>query len=193
MKLHTSLTSPFGYKCRMAIRVAGLESSVEVVEADTKSEALRQINPLSKVPALELGDGRVVINSPLIAAYFSELSVNDDLCPAGGAEKWDVLYFEALADGMVEAGVLIFYESLRADGEKSPTWVDKQQGKIKMALGVFEAQAKDFGKASDIGLLSLAAGLSWFDRRDIIGNWQGDYPNLSAWLDRFMQREFWID
>lgn len=193
MKLHTSLTSPFGYKCRFAVRVAGLEDRVETVEADTKSEALRALNPLSKVPTLELDDGRVVINSSIIAAYLADQAGDCPLYPTDEAEKWNVLYLEALADGMVEAGVLVFYESLRPEGEKSPAWVEKQQVKIKMALGVFEAKAKDFGDTPHIGLLSLAAGLSWFDRRDVVGNWHADHPNLSAWLDRFMENEFWID
>ena len=193
MKLHTSMTSPFGYKCRMAVVALGLENRVEVVEADTKSEALRNINPLSKVPALELDDGRVVINSPIIAAYLADQAGPSDLYPADEAAKWNVLYMEALADGMVDAGVLVFYEGLRPDGEKSPAWIEKQQGKIKTGLGVFEAQAKDFGDMPHIGLIALAAGLAWFDRRDIVGNWHGDHPNLSAWLHRFKKHEFWID
>jgi len=191
MKLYTSLTSPFGHKCRLVVHAEGLADRVQIVQPDIKSEAYVNVNPLRKVPALELDDGRVLINSPLIAAYLASQGDGAKTYPEVEREKWDVLNKEAIADGMVEAGVLIFMEGLRAEDERSQSWLERQNGKITAALDVFEAESSTYGDAAHIGLLSLASGLAWFDRRDIIGDWRESHPNLKSWLERFAQNDFW--
>jgi glutathione S-transferase len=66
MILRSSPASPFGRKVKIAAALLGLSGRIEVVLADTTDpyEALRTQNPLGKIPALILEDGRVLYDSP---------------------------------------------------------------------------------------------------------------------------------
>lgn len=191
MKLHTSSTSPFGRKCRMVAHLVGVSNLLEVVEADYKSPAFARLNPLGKIPALELDDGRAMIDSPVIAAYLASLGDESLVYPQDPDTKWPSLHLEALADGVTDAAVLAYLEERRADGEKSQGWLDKQFGKMNAGLDVIEAQAARFQDRTDIGVLAVAAGLGWIELRAVGGDWREGRPNLSAWMDSFVQRDCW--
>ena len=191
MKLHTSSTSPFGRKCRMVAHVVGVADRLDVVEADYKSSAFASLNPLGKIPALELEDGRALIDSPVIAAYLASLGDGSLVYPQDPDAKWQALHLEALADGVTDAAVLAYLEERRADGEKSQGWLDKQFGKMNAGIDVIEAQAARFQDRTDIGVLAVAAGLGWIELRSVGGDWREGRPNLSAWMDGFATRDCW--
>lgn len=191
MKLHTSPTSPFGRKCRMAAHVAGVADRLEIVFADYKSAAFEALNPLGKVPALELDDGTALIDSPVIAAYLASLGDEAKVYPTDADAKWRALHLEALADGVTDAAVLAYLEDARADGEKSPGFLDKQLGKMNAGLDVIETMAADFDDRTDIGVLAVAGGLSWIGLKAVGGDWRDGRPNLAAWMDRFAARDCW--
>ena len=189
MKLHTSPTSPFGRKCRLVAYVAG--SQMENVDANYKSpEYTAKLNPLGKVPSLELDDGRVLIDSPVIAAYVAAQGDASKIYPEGEA-KWAALSLEALADGLTDAAVLAYLEQARGDGERSKGWLDKQFAKMNAGLDAVETLAGDFDDATHIGVLAVAGGLSWIDLKGVGGDWREGRPNLSAWWDRFTQSDCW--
>ena len=57
--------SPFGRKCRFAIRHLGLADRVEVGDPDSEDH-IRALNPLAKVPALMRDDGDALFDSRVI-------------------------------------------------------------------------------------------------------------------------------
>ena len=63
--LRSSVRSPFGRKVRIAASVVGLTDDILVEETDTMSadDPIRQQNPLGKIPALVLEDGRTLYDS----------------------------------------------------------------------------------------------------------------------------------
>ena len=191
MKLHTSITSPFGRKCRMVAQLAGVSDRLDVVEADYKSAAFARLNPLGKVPALELDDGSILIDSPVIAAYLASLGDGAKIYPQDADTKWRTLHLEALADGVADAAVLAYLEERRPDGERSQGWLDKQFGKMNAGLGALESLAGGFKDRTDIGVLAVAAGLGWIELRSVGGDWRAARPNLSAWMDTFAQSACW--
>ena len=109
--LRSSPASPFVRKVRIAIQMLGLSDRVEIVDADLQNaaEPLLEQNPLGKIPALILEDGRVLYDSFVIIDYLDSLSDAAELIPSGAA-RYDVLTRHALADGIMEAGVLQVYE-----------------------------------------------------------------------------------
>jgi len=194
MKLYTSLTSPFGRKCRIVAHVVGLLERVEVCPVDYKTDAYRALNPLAKVPALECDDGMVLIDSPVIAAYLDSCGGAPDVVyPISPKARWQALALEALADGIMDAGVLIFLENKRRAEHRSEGWLAAQAGKVNAGLDALESHAGDFGHQRTIGILATAAALSWLEYRDIVGDIRRTRPRLGAWLDEIAREPFMVD
>ena len=190
MKLYTSLTSPFGRKCRMVAIVAGIADRVEVTEIDYKAEAYRALNPLGKVPALGRDDDTVIIDSPLICAYLASLGDEHAVYPENSEARWQALCLEALADGITDAGVLIFMEKKRREEHRSQGWIDAQTSKINAGLDAINAVAGEFGDGTQIGILAVAAAVGWLEFRSVVAGIRTHRPNLSVWLDRIADAEF---
>ena len=192
MKLFTSLTSPFGRKCRMVSHVAGITGRVEVVDVDYKAASYIKTNPLGKVPALQRDDGTVLIDSPLICDYLAAQVDGGSIYPQDQEARWQQLCLEALADGITDAGILIFMENKRTEDRRSQEWMEKQAGKIHAGLDAIEAVAAEFGDSTSIGVLACAAAISWLEFRSIVTGIRTARPNLSAWLDEITTKDFMI-
>jgi len=192
MKLYTTFTSPYGRKCHMTAHVAGIADRVAVTEVDYHDQAYAKINPLSKVPALERDDGTILIDSPVICAYLARQGDENAIYPTDEEARWQVLCLEALADGITDAGVSIFLENKRREEHRSRGWVEAQTTKIHAGLDAVEKVAAEFGDSTHIGVLAVAAAVSWMEFRSVIEGIRGDRHNLSAWLDRIAQEDFMI-
>ncbi|MEG3617289.1 glutathione S-transferase N-terminal domain-containing protein [Magnetovibrio sp. PR-2] len=192
MKLFTSLTSPFGRKCRMVAHVAGITGRVEVVDVDYKAQSYLKTNPLGKVPALQRDDGTVLIDSPVICQYLSSLVDGQKIYPVKQEQRWRQLCLEALADGISDAGILIFMENKRHEDKRSQEWMEAQAKKIHAGLDAVELVAAEFGDSTSIGVLACAAAISWLEFREIVSGIRTARPNLSAWLDDVSLRDYMI-
>ena len=118
MKLIFSPASPFVRKVRVVIDESGLTDQVTPVPVQTTplvtDPAARSANPLGKIPALVLDDGKSLFDSRVICRYLNDIS-GAGLYPA--ERIWDVLTLEALADGIMEAAVLMIYEGRLREAE----------------------------------------------------------------------------
>ena len=94
MILHWSPRSPYVRKVMIAAHEMGLQDRIRIVRTvaggTTPHRELMKINPVGKIPTLELEDGTAVYDSPVIIEYLSRLDspkltlVAPD---AGGAER----------------------------------------------------------------------------------------------------------
>ncbi len=111
--------------------------------------ALVADNPLGKIPCLVLDDGGALYDSRVICEYLDTLHQGARLFPAGGAERWEALRLQALADGIMDAALLTRYETfLRPEALRWTAWVDGQLDKVRRALDRIEAvEAPGFGGA----------------------------------------------
>lgn len=187
MILRTTLTSPFGRKVRIAAALLGLQDKITIIEADTRdvNDNLRQQNPLGKIPTLVLGDGKAIYDSRVIVQFLQKIANKDFLIP-NGDQQIDTLIYEALADGLMDAAVIYFYEfRFRPKEHHVASWLDHQQGKIDRALVYAEEHHSDIHNGlPNIGDVSLACALSFLDAR-FEGKWREIYPRLVAWLKHF--------
>ena len=191
MKLIFSPASPFVRKVRVMVHEAGLRNQVEDVPVQTTALATdpvaRAANPLGKIPALILDNGRALFDSRVICRYL------DDLSGAGlypDERLWDVLTLEALADGIMESAVLMVYESrLRSENQRSTPWVDAQWAKVSHALDSLESNGFDAMDGElNFGQLSIACSLGYLDFRHNSLAWREGRPVLSKWNDKFQRR-----
>ena len=106
-----------------------------------------------------------------------------------------MLTLEATADGMMESGVLMVYETrLRPEGARSPEWVEAQWAKIARALEALEARwMSHLAGPLDMGQIAVACALGYLDFRHDARGWRQGHPALAAWHDGFATRQSMTD
>ena len=142
--LRTGFGSPFGRKARIAVSVLGLDGKVEVEPASTQDDAdpITRQNPLGKVPVLLLDDGSTLFDSPVVLEYLDVLAGGGRILPKDTKARFDALRLEALADGILDASILIVYEGRYRPAEMAVQgWIDRQAGKVERALGIARSRA----------------------------------------------------
>jgi glutathione S-transferase len=191
LTLRTGNNSPFGRKARIAIKVLALEGKVAVAEASTADPAdpIRAQNPLGKVPVLHLEDGTWLFDSPVILEYLDYVAGGGRIIPKEAQARFSALRLEALADGIMDASILINYEARYRPPEKhEPKWLDFQAGKVARALAGLEAAPPvAIDAPPHAGAITLACALGYRDFR-FPGTWRSTHPRLAAWLDDFAAR-----
>ncbi|MCB1521489.1 MAG: glutathione S-transferase N-terminal domain-containing protein [Hyphomicrobiaceae bacterium] len=190
MKLFTSPTTPYGRKVRIVATIKGVDRDIAFLEADTNppgNAELMKHNPLGKIPVLVLDDGTRVFDSRVICEHLDTLGGPGAprMFPEPWPERMAVLTLGALADGIAEAGILIFYESrFRPVEQHNGGWLARQQTRIDSALDFLDADPPAWKTHPDYGHIALAAALGHLDLRHG-GRWRKDRPRLTNWLDHF--------
>ncbi len=176
--------SPFARKCRIAAAHLGLGDRVIFVDGeDDPANELRATNPLNKIPVALLDDGTTLFDSRVILEYFDHLAGGDAIIPIDPARRFRALTWQALADGILDAAILIGYEArYRAPHERSTKWLAMQGDKIGRALDV--AEKRELPEAIDVGSIALACALGFLDLRHG-GAWRENHPRLVGFLDAF--------
>ena len=187
MILRSAAASPFVRKVRIAASILGLDSRITLEPADTTnpSDSVRRQNPLGKIPALVLDDGMVLFDSRVILDYLDHVAGGGRIVPADPKARFAALRLQALADGLMDASILLIYEGRWRPAEKhEQKWVDHQAGKVARALAALEAAPPALDAPPDVGRIALACALGYRDFR-FQGSWRKDHPRLVAWLDNF--------
>lgn len=188
MRLYSTSASPFGRKVKMTAIVKGLKDHIESVHGDTrdgKNAELGAANPLQKIPALILEDGTHLFDSKVICEYLDSLVPIPVLFPPSGIPRFRCLTRGALADGIMEAAVLIVYEDrYRPADKRVPEWIARQQAKIDGGLAALEASPPAWSSFPDYSHIAIACALGYLDFR-LEGKWRASHPKLVAWLKAF--------
>lgn len=185
MKLYYAMPSPFVRKVMMAMKELKIYDQVELIETSVvpgkeNSEYADRVNPLRKIPALELSDGSVVVDSVVICEYLNELDGSNRLIPADINDRQSVRTGHSIANGVMDAAVLIRYETfLRPEPNRWQVWIDEQHTKVDNALAWFDQRA--LGKLNTIEDIAVACALGYVDFR------MGDYP----WRDKYKSLAQW--
>ncbi|MDO9524986.1 MAG: glutathione S-transferase [Gemmobacter sp.] len=193
MRLYHSATSPYVRKVMVLLLETGQRDAVTLVAAsgtpvDPGTMPLAQ-NPLGKIPALERDDGPALYDSRVICRYLDDRA-GGKLYPKGPA-LWDTLTLEATADGMLDAAILMVYESrVRPEEKRLPEWVEGQWGKVARALDALESRwMAHLNGPLDMGQVAIACALAYLEFRHGDRTWRPDHPQLATWFDRFAQRD----
>ena len=187
MILRFAAPSPFVRKVRIAASVLGLDGDIALQDADLNdpAESIRVQNPLGKLPALVLDDGAVLYDSRVIVDYLDMQAGGGRIVPPSGMARIMALRQQALADGVMDAGVLQVYEArYRPEELHHQPWLDRQAEKVARALSAMEADPPALDATPDIGAIATACALGYLDFR-FNGDWRTGHPGLVAWLERF--------
>lgn len=187
MILRFSPFSPFVRKVRIAMGVLDLDDRIDMRATDLNDPAdtIRAQNPLGKIPALILEDGSAWYDSCVILEMLDHIAGGGRIVPREAPARFEALRLQALCDGMIDAGVLMVYETrYRPPEMRVQAWLDRQGDKVKRALDALEAEPPKLTAPPDVGQITLACALGYGDLR-FAGSWRKDHPRLVAWLDAF--------
>ena len=189
MKLRFSATSPYVRKVVAAAIETGLDSRIERVPTDPWSPDtdLPASNPLGKVPALELDDGTVLFDSPVICEYLDSLHNGPKLHPEGAA-RWTALRLAAIGDGICDAAINRLLDTRRPENLRSADWQQRQKTAVARACDLLEAEAGTLDGPVTIGQVAVACALGYLDLRWNADQWRQGRPKLAAWFETFSQR-----
>ncbi len=190
MILRSSPSSPFGRKVRIAVAVLGLDGEVKIEPADTTdtNDSVRRQNPLGKIPVLIAEDGTAYYDSRVILEYLDHRAGGAKILPRDANARLAALRLQALCDGILDASILIIYETRWRKAEAhEPKWLEHQAGKVARALAALEAAPPPLDATPNVGQIALACVLGYRDFR-FGGSWRSDHPRLVAWLDNFAAR-----
>ena len=200
MKLIGSTTSPYVRKARIVMAEKKLDYQFvqeNVWAADSKIAAS---NPLGKVPCLIMEGGEAVFDSRVIVEYLDTLSPVGKLIPSTGRERAEVKTWEALADGLVDAAILVRLENTfegRSPAQRSQAWIDRQMDKVHASLKAMAQGLGDKPYCSGIHLslsdISVGCALGWIEFRFPEIAWRTDHPNLAKLMDKLAQRPSFAD
>jgi len=157
----------------MAAHELNLTDKIELTEAlvlpgKENTDYANQVNPLRKIPALQIDDGSVILDSTVICHYLDELHGKHQLIPA--------------------SGVSIRYETfLRPEPQRWPVWIDEQWEKINNALNWFNK--RDNASAMTMDSIALACALGYLDFRSPDYTWREQYPHLATWHSKASQQD----
>jgi glutathione S-transferase len=198
MKLLGSLASPYVRKVRIVMAEKKLDYSLVLDNVWAPETTVPQSNPLGKVPCLIMEDGAAMFDSRVIVEYIDTLTPVGKLIPAQSRERAVVKCWEALADGVVDAAILVRLEkTFRPPEQQSKLWSDRQMGKVHAGL---KTMAADLGETpycagNQFTLADVATGcaLGWLSFRFPEITWRDDYPNLARLFDKVSERPSFKD
>lgn len=197
MKLIGSLASPFARKVRIVLAEKKIDYEFELDnpwKPDAKTPAF---NPLGKVPVLVLDDGTTLFDSRVIVEFLDNASPLTRLFPAENRERIEVRRWEALADGVLDAGILARLEGQRDAKAKSAAWIDRQMGKVRAGLAAMDEGLGDkpwcAGNGYTLADVAVGACLGWLDFRYPKLDWKKERPNLARLFAKLSERPSFAD
>jgi glutathione S-transferase len=143
-------------------------------------------NPLAKIPVLILASGDALYDSRVILEFLDSTHTGRTLFPAPGPARWAALRRQALADGGMDAALLVRYELMMRPKELVWTdWTNGQMSKIRRTLDALEAEAETLSHALaqdqlTIGEIAIGCFLGYLDFRFADENWRAARPKLTA-------------
>jgi glutathione S-transferase len=200
MKLIGAVTSPYVRKVRMVLSEKKLDYQFVAEDVWSAQTQIHAANPLGKVPCLIMEGGEAVFDSRVIVEYLDTLSPVGKLIPTGGRERAEVKTWEALADGLLDAAILARLEATwagRTPAQRSPAWIERQMGKIELALQAMERGLGDKPFCSGIHMslsdIAVVCEVAYLDFRFPQFDWRTGQPPLHKLHDKLALRASFID
>lgn len=132
--------SPFTRRVAIALHHYALPFTRDTRSIFGDAAALGQISPLTRIPALVLDNGEVLIDSAAILDHLDEQARSQtgnaaSLMPASGESRRFALQFAALACGMMEkAGAVVYERHFHAPHQRNIDWESRCLAQTRAGL-----------------------------------------------------------
>ena len=182
-------------RCGWSWQKKKLDYNLVLEDVWSAQTSMGEANPLGKVPCLVMEGSEALFDSRVIVEYLDTLSPVGKLIPSVGRERAEIKTWEALADGLLDAALLARMEATwsgRTEAQRSQAWIDRQLGKIDMALRAMNRGLadKNFCAGVHFGLADICVGcaLGYLDLRFPQIDWRSEHVNLLRLYEKLMQR-----
>lgn len=168
MKLIGSYTSPFVRKISILLLEKGITFEFVNELPYNADSGVARYNPLGKVPALVTDEGEYWFDSPIIAEYIELLDIAPAMLPREPLAALKVRQLEALADGIMDAGLVSVREQARPAAQQSETELLRQREKITRSLDMLEGYLADGTLKTDtvnLATIAIACAVGYLNFR----------------------------
>lgn len=157
--------SPFVRRVGVALRLYGMEFEHRPWSVFGDADKIRPYNPLVRVPVLVLDDGESLIESGAILDHLDSLVPEPRaMLPRSGAQRRQALRRVALATGLADKAVSLFYEK-RLHDVASEVWTARCRSQLGTTLERLDAErgaiSSPFWQGEAIGHADIALACAW--------------------------------
>lgn len=194
MRLFQTYDSPFPTRVRLMLIAKGLDAEILQPpgfhgDGETKDEYLK-INPIGRVPALVLDDGRALPESEVICEYLEDAYPEPSLRPADPFERATMRLLSRICDFyLVMAMVPLFDYSARSRKTWDREGIERAMRKITDALAYLEeyigtqgyAVGRSLTQADGAIVPQLVLTCDWAPQTFAVDDPLPAFPKLSAY------------
>ena len=185
MELIGMLDSPYVRRVAICLQLQGISYEHSPLSVFRNMDAVREINPVIKVPTLVLDDGQVLMDSTLILQYLSLLRPATSIPDL--ANSVHALRLTGLALAAYEKAVQIVYErKLRPLDKQHAPWLERVSMQLHAAWNLLEQECAHLPLPGETGTIdqagvTIAVGWSFaqLETPDIVK--PADYPAIHAY------------
>ena len=143
--------SPYVRRVATSLRVLGFAYEHDARSVFADFDAMRQVNPLGRIPSLVLDDGEVLIDSPAILDWLDQtVGPGRALVPPAGAERRRALRLIALATGAIDKiGAAAYERLIRPAALRWPEWMERCRTQGAGAIAALAAEPWPAGAPLD--------------------------------------------
>jgi glutathione S-transferase len=148
MKLYDGGRAPSPRRVRIFLAEKGVDVPkvpVDLAQLEQKSESFRALNPMQRVPVLELDDGTVITETVAICRYFDALYPEPNLF---GRDPLEIAKVE-MWNRRIELGLLMAVQAVfrhahpgmaKLEPQQVPQWADVNKPRVTEFLEFFERE-----------------------------------------------------
>lgn len=183
MKLFGSDFSPYARKARVLIIEKKIDCQYVAEDPWPADSGIPAMNPLGKVPVLEIAPGNYLFESALVVHYLDHLN-GKPLPPTDAAEYWQSQWWQALGNGMIDATIARILESRRPPDKLMPEKMRREEARIARALATAGKAYGDgeflVGRKFSLADIVFGVALQYIDIR-YPHDWRAAHPALARW------------
>jgi len=178
--------SPYVRRVAVSLRVLGFDYEHDTRSVFADFDAMRQINPVGRIPSLVLADGEVLIDSAAILDWLDQtVGPERALVPPGGAERRRVLRLIALATGAIDkAGAAAYERIIRPSAFRWLEWIDRCTTQATSAIAALGAEPWPAAASLDQAQITTTCMIRHVRMADSELLPPGRYPALDALSER---------
>jgi glutathione S-transferase len=162
MKLVGNYLSPYVRRVAVSLNVLGMEFELQDLFVFKEPDKVRQLNPVVRIPVLELDDGTRLFESAAILDEIDQLAGPDwALTPPSGLSRRRVMQLTALAIASAEKAQWAFYERrVRPEEKVHEPWIEHNERQV---IGGFAALDEVAQGVKEDGWMATADRLTQAD------------------------------